>query len=679
MANTRHIICGGLRIARDKRDTNDPLRLNLRGKMANTRLRVSDLTKGFVANIHEAFLDLIEIATYIYVADQAVKRGSYKLDDMGDRWRRELIFDIPVRCLDLWTSAEITRELESTLSFLSDDVYEFRFHEYRNAPSPEAYFPFGKGAIATQPARVVLFSGGLDSLGGAIEEITQHSEPISFLTHEPSKKFRPRQRLLRQHLNERAAGPKPWHVTVEINKSKTLNKEYTQRSRSFLYASLAAAVATMAGLPGIRFYENGVISINLPIADDVLGGRATRTTHPRVLNGFERLFTALSGERFTVENGFLWKTKTDVVRGIVDAGFGNLIETATSCTHTWQWTKQWTHCGVCSQCVDRRFAVLAAQAEAFDPSNRYRADLLLTPRPGNEPRRLLASYVEMARQVGLMSKADFKETFGDIYRVAAELPGPADENIDRIFDLYQRHGREVGQALRTAISANGEMIANGESPANSLLQLVHDMSVPANGMVSASVPSADPSRETVPNFFFRREGEVWRYRFDGNRTRTLLPSRGASYLHVLLSSPGTEFSVGKLVLEVAKNPVQYHFSSGDEVLDDEARHAIWSEYQDYARLIEDAEKHNREGEVAQLRKEQAKLLSEMNKAGFKKTRKRLGDDTERHRKAVGMALKRVRDKIREFDEEFAEHLKRQVRTGRHPRYLAPDGVEWITA
>jgi hypothetical protein len=637
---------------------------------------LSDLTRGFVANIPEAFLDLLEIATYVYVADQAVKRGSYKLDDMGERWRRELIFDIPVRCLDLWSSAEVTQELTSTLSFLSDDVYEFRFHEYRKAPSPDAYFPFGKGEVATQPARVVLFSGGLDSLGGAIDEITQLSEPIALLTHEPSKKFRPRQQLLRQHLDDRAAGPKPLHVTVEVNKAKALNKEYTQRSRSFLYASMAAAVAAMAGLPGIRFYENGVISINLPIADDVVGGRATRTTHPRVLNGFERLFTAISGDRFTVENGFLWKTKAEVIRGIVGAGFGNLIETTTSCTHTWQWEKQWTHCGVCSQCIDRRFAVLAAQAESFDPGDRYRADLLLSPRPDNEPRRLLASYVETARQVGLMSKAEFKETFGDIYRVAAELPGAAHENIDQICELYQRHGREVGQALRSAVAANGTMIANGESPADSLLQLVHDMSVPADGMVSAAV--ADVTTNSEPEFFFRREGPVWWYRFNGDRPRVLLPSRGASYLHLLLSSPGTEFSVGKLILALAKDPKQYQFSSGDEVMDDEARRAVWAEYQDYARLIEEAEKHGHEGEADGLRAEQAELLSEINKAGYKKVRKRLGDDTERHRRSVGMALKRVRDSIREFDAEFAEHLKRHVRAGRHPRYLAPDGVEWVT-
>ena len=196
-------------------------------------------------------------------------------------------------------------------------------------------------------------------------------------------------------------------------------------------------------------------------------------------------------------------------------------------------------------------------------------------------------------------------------------------------------------------------------------------------MVTAAVPATSVVKE--PDFFFRREGPAWWYRFDGERPRVLLPSRGASYLHLLLSSPGTEISVGQLILAVAKNPEQYQFSSGDEIMDSEARSAAWSAYHEYDRMIEDADRHGREGEADLLREEQTALLSEINKAGYKKIRKRLGDDTERHRKAVYMALKRVREDIREFDEDFAEHLKRQVRAGRLPRYLAPDGVEWVTA
>ncbi|MDA2915155.1 hypothetical protein MYX77_14610, partial [Acidobacteriia bacterium AH_259_A11_L15] len=83
----------------------------------------------------------------------------------------------------------------------------------------------------------------------------------------------------------------PLHIPVWINKDEALGREPTQRSRSFLYASLATAVAGVFGLRRIRFYENGVVSLNLPISAQVIGARATRSTHPKALKAFERLFS----------------------------------------------------------------------------------------------------------------------------------------------------------------------------------------------------------------------------------------------------------------------------------------------------------------------------------------------------------------------------------------------------
>jgi hypothetical protein len=37
----------------------------------------------------------------------------------------------------------------------------------------------------------------------------------------------------------------------------------------------------MSGKDRFSFYENGVVSINPPLAGDIVGGRATRTTHPK--------------------------------------------------------------------------------------------------------------------------------------------------------------------------------------------------------------------------------------------------------------------------------------------------------------------------------------------------------------------------------------------------------------
>jgi len=50
--------------------------------------------------------------------------------------------------------------------------------------------------------------------------------------------------------------------------------------------------------------------MNLPVCAQVVGDSGRRvTTHPRVLAGFEKLFSLVAGSRFRVENPFVWDTK----------------------------------------------------------------------------------------------------------------------------------------------------------------------------------------------------------------------------------------------------------------------------------------------------------------------------------------------------------------------------------
>jgi hypothetical protein len=173
--------------------------------------------------------------------------------------------------------------------------------------------------------RVVLFSGGLDSLAGAISELVGIERCVALVSHQSAPKIVSRQRDLVEALRAHVGRHRLFHVPVWANKDKAVGKEFTQRSRSFLYAALGFVVARMFGLTRIRFFENGVVSLNLPIVPHVLGARASRTTHPQVLSGFSKLFSALVNESFTVQNPFLWNTKTDIVRMISEHGCAELI------------------------------------------------------------------------------------------------------------------------------------------------------------------------------------------------------------------------------------------------------------------------------------------------------------------------------------------------------------------
>lgn len=312
MQDKRYIICGNAPTSGIEENPERDLRLRLWGKDGPDKitLRIEDIYK----DVPDAFQDLLEIATYVYSADQTIPRGADDVDSFGHGWRRDLHFIIPVRKPDFWNGDNIHQALQSTLGFLSDDNYHFKFTKLKEVQPFQNYLDFNDdGCLLGYPEQVVMFSGGLDSLAGAIDEVLNEKHRVVLVTHKSTPKLNKRRRRLEKMIADKAGENAPFHIGVRVNKNKELNYEYTQRSRSFLYVSIGAAIAEMINLKSVRFYENGVISLNLPVCAQVVGGRATRTTHPRVIRGFQEIISLVAGEPFTIENPYIWKTKADVV------------------------------------------------------------------------------------------------------------------------------------------------------------------------------------------------------------------------------------------------------------------------------------------------------------------------------------------------------------------------------
>jgi len=268
--------------------------------------------------------------------------------------------------------------------------------------------------------------------------------------------------------------------------------EYTHRSRSFLYAALACAVARLFGKSQIRFFENGVLSINLPISEQVVGSRATRTTHPLVLERFREFFSAAVGEPIEADNPFIWKTKAEVIRSIIDHGCGELIKHTVSCTRTYDITKLHTHCGCCSQCLDRRFAVLAASAAEHDPVDMYKIELFTGKRDKDEDKTMAESYVRTALELRDMGELAFFGRFsGETARVLTCFPSLSAEDVGRrVFGLHQRHARGIGEVLKAAVERHSAEFVDRSLPPSSLLMMtVLPGPAPALGMISKRVDS----------------------------------------------------------------------------------------------------------------------------------------------------------------------------------------------
>ena len=141
MAVSRSIICGQ-NPGRKSTSRQSSIYLNLWGNDPNINLKTRDISRRMTQDLNDVMLDLIEIAAYVYVADQRVTRGGLADMGMGSKWRRSFDFRIPVRQQSMWDNSEVKNALISTLRFLSEDEYAFNFTKALDPPSSEPYFEF---------------------------------------------------------------------------------------------------------------------------------------------------------------------------------------------------------------------------------------------------------------------------------------------------------------------------------------------------------------------------------------------------------------------------------------------------------------------------------------------------------------------------------------------------------
>jgi len=335
-----------------------------------------------------------------------------------------------------------------------------------------------------QPDEVALFSGGVDSCAGAVEDLVANGKSLALIGHHSAEKIFRMQKALVEALNSAGFARKLIYVPVEVTNTGVSPRDYNQRARSFLFAVLALVVARMLGKDQFTFYENGVVSINLAFTHDILGGRATRTTHPKALRGLEELFSTLLNRPITIRTPLQWQTKREVLGKLIQSGFESLLAKTASCTRQYQWTAHCHHCGTCSQCIDRRFAVLAAGLGDYDPASDYKIDLLTGAREEDEHLAMAAAYVRFFQEVNKTTRSRFLTKFPDLSKVINNIPGlTAKEATDRIFDLYQRHATDVLSVIDDGLREHGPDLLRGDLPPSALLSLCFTRNVATNAPV----------------------------------------------------------------------------------------------------------------------------------------------------------------------------------------------------
>jgi hypothetical protein len=471
----RLFVCSGAKVA-----GGDPVakgrhrvELNAIGSDANVYIRFENLTKVFCHDLSPRLLDFLEIASYVFSADCATPRGKKWTDDQStEPWSRNFAFVIPVREPAFWGTEKIQNLLEEVLGFLSNDKYSFTFvpleHD-RAAPPPYFEFDDLNEWPFHRPERVIMFSGGLDSLAGAVEAAAS-GDRVVLASHRPVTTLDSRQKRLfaelqRQFPNQLA------HIPVWINKAERLGREPTQRTRSFLYSALGTLVAQSAQAGGVRFYENGVVSLNLPLAEEALRARASRTTHPVTLHLLSSLSAAVTERNLVVDNPYLFSTKTEVVESLATHHAAHLIALTCSCSHSMFQSKNQRHCGRCSQCTDRRFATTAAGLLAYDSEKDYVSDVFIGPRKSPVERAIATDYTRHGIELHLRSESELAAIFNAELSRAVRYDAKRSEAAQKIMAMHKRHGDIVVRVLEQRVRENAAKLIRGQLDDTSLLAL----------------------------------------------------------------------------------------------------------------------------------------------------------------------------------------------------------------
>jgi len=322
----------------------------------------------------EIGLDVLVLAAHVQAADTRISRAT----ESQDSWTREIRLVVPVSDLARWTTT--IPLLQRLLNFLTGDRWMVGFR-----PRPAGF----EKAVACRPSPPItipfnglaLFSGGLDSLIGAIDSLQQGQTPL-LISHAGEGSTSEAQNTLFQDLKTNYPNQnferlriwmdfRDWHV-------RNVESEKTTRGRSFLFFAAGVFAGTGCGDNfTLRVPENGLIALNVPLDLLRLGSLSTRTTHPFYMARWNDLLAAL-GISGRVENPYWDKTKGEMVAACANPKLlTRLVPGSLSCASPtkgrWQGRGS-EHCGYCLPCLIRRAALRQGLGVA-DPTSYTLQDL----------------------------------------------------------------------------------------------------------------------------------------------------------------------------------------------------------------------------------------------------------------------------------------------------------------
>jgi 7-cyano-7-deazaguanine synthase in queuosine biosynthesis len=391
----------------------------------------------------EIGLDLLILAVHVYAADTRISRTT----ESQDTWTREIHLIVPVSDAMRWKVASPL--LERMLNFLTGDLWSFDFRPRPPSFSTlvPAYTPHLYSPIFNNLA---LFSGGLDSLIGAIDALEAGKSTL-LMSHAGEGATSEAQEICFKQLLEHYKGQSLMRLRVWTNIPKgfvqDVESENTTRGRSFLFFTIGVLAGTGLDEPFVlRAPENGLIAINVPLDPLRLGSLSTRTMHPFYIARWNDLLRQLEIPG-RIENPYWNKTKGEMMMACANPEvLRHLLPFSISCSSPTKarWIKHGTEqCGFCLPCIIRRAAIEKFLGDKADPTKYTLSDLTNRALDTNQAEgQQIRSFQYMIDR--LRAKPNLSKLF-------IHKPGPLTDlsanDIEELADIYQRGMDEVAELL----------------------------------------------------------------------------------------------------------------------------------------------------------------------------------------------------------------------------------------
>ncbi len=394
----------------------------------------------------EVGLDLLITAAHVYAADTRISRET----ESQDSWTREIKLIIPVSNPAVWNN--VNGLLVRLLNFLTGDRWQLEFRT-----RPEKYsqlIPQKNNSVSEENKynKVQLFSGGLDSLIGTINNLEAGNSPL-LISHAgdglTSKAQEECFDILKEHYETGVFDRLRLWMNIPNEIFDNAPIEDTTRGRSFLFFSLGVFAGTGLSSPFIlETPENGLIALNVPLNLLRLGSLSTHTTHPYYMNVWNEILAGLeiNGK---IKNPYWKDTKGQMVQ---DCSNKELLIKALShslsCSSPakGRWKGKVGHCGYCLPCLIRRASILS-DSSIVDNTPYTLGDLK------NEKIDTLVSDGQQIRSFQLAISKIKKNR--DLAKLLIHKSGPLpkdSEKLEKLENVYYNGMMEVDRLLEGVIT-----------------------------------------------------------------------------------------------------------------------------------------------------------------------------------------------------------------------------------